>query len=578
VAIADEPAAAARIAAAVAYLASPELAGRGTGTPGATAAADWIAQQFAALKLVPEGDPSAPTHPSSRYLQAFPVKVGATLRRADLQLGTGPRAKGATDGPLLRAVDGATSGEASGPLVFVGYGITAAAVKWDDYEGGDLAGRIAVILDGVPRAAGDGGANALRDFGSAYYKLRTAREHHALAAVLVSREPLAAHSTVGGADMGIPAVVVTRELAAKLFPTLRLGANETWQPPKPRAPAAVAGPHATVVTQIDPVQATAWNVVARLPARAGAPHADEVVVVGAHYDHLGHGGPFSMAPGVTAIHPGADDNASGTALLLEVARRLAALPGGLDRSVEIIAFGAEEVGCIGSRYWIAHPSAPLDHVVAMINADMVGRLRDDKLVVDGVGTSPGWTPLVEAASTGLGLHLAFGAEGFGASDHASFTAVHVPVAFLFTGAHADYHKPSDTADKVNAEGEERVATLAARLAALVADAPARLPFVDAPADPHTSGRGGFKVSLGTIPDYAFAGKGVRLDGVRADAPASRAGLARGDVIVKVGVHDIGNIQDYMFALGELEAGREVVIEIDRDGKRVPLKVVPAPGR
>jgi hypothetical protein len=281
---------------------------------------------------------------------------------------------------------------------------------------------------------------------------------------------------------------------------------------------------------------------------------------------------------VHAIHPGADDNASGTALLLEVARRFAALPSAPDRTVLFLAFGAEEIGAIGSRYWVEHPTVPLDHVVAMINADMVGRLRDDRLIVDGVGTSPSWRPLIDAASSGLGLDLAFGGEGFGASDHASFTAVRVPVAFFFTGVHPEYHLPSDTADKINAPGEERVATLAGRLALAVATAPERLLFADAPADPHRGMRGGFKVSLGTIPDYGYAGVGVKLDGVRSDAPAARAGLARGDVIVKVGPHEVGNIHDYMFALGELEPGREVVIEVERDGKRVPLKVTPAPGR
>jgi hypothetical protein len=333
-----------------------------------------------------------------------------------------------------------------------------------------------------------------------------------------------------------------------------------------------------LAVDIVPVTATAWNVAALLPGRPSSAHHDEVVVMGAHYDHLGMGGAFSMAPGVRAVHAGADDNASGTALLLEVARRFAALPERPDRTLLFLAFGAEEIGAIGSRYWVQHPTVPLANVVAMINADMVGRLRDDRLIVDGVGTSAGWKPLVEAAAHGLGFDLAYGAEGFGASDHASFTAVRVPVAFFFTGVHPDYHKPSDTADKINAPGEERVATLAARLALSVAATPDRLAFVDVPADPHRGGRGGFKVSLGTIPDYGFSGRGVKLDGVRPDAPAAHAGLARGDVIVKVGAHDIGNIHDYMFALGELTPGAPVVIEVEREGKRVPLTVVPAPGR
>jgi hypothetical protein len=463
--------------------------------------------------------------------------------------------------------------------VFVRYGITAPAASWDDYAGADLSGKVAIVLDGVPDASVAKGPNPLRDFGSVRYKLRTAREHKAAAAVVISsKDELAPGTIADTSDMGIPAVVVGREFAASVFPKLELKRGPTWNPAIAGKPSAVAVERVTVRTAIAPVVAPAWNIAARLSAREGSPHADDVVVVGAHYDHLGFGGQFSMAPGVHAIHPGADDNASGTALLLDVARRLTALPAHPDRTILFLAFGAEEIGAIGSRYWVQHPSVPLDHIVAMINADMVGRMHDDRLVIDGVGTSPGWKPLVDDAAKGLGLDLAFGGEGFGASDHASFTAVRIPVAFFFTGAHPDYHKPSDTADKINAAGEARIVTLAARLALALAQAPTRLAFVDAPADPHRGMRGGFKVSLGTIPDYAFTGKGVRLDGVRPDAPAARAGLARGDVIVKVGPHEIGNIHDYMFALGELEAGRAVVIEVERDGKRVPLEVIPAPGR
>jgi Peptidase family M28/PDZ domain/PA domain len=572
-AVDDEPSAAARIAADVTYLASPELAGRGTGEEGARLAADFVARRFAELKLVPLGDHDE--HTPASYLQAFQARVGAKVEAAALDVTPAPRrAHGAagTDAPI--AADGAASGTAGGKAAFVSYGITAAAASWDDYAGADLTGKIAVILDGAPAAQ-----SALRDFGSVRYKLRTAREHHATGAVIVrASDELHPSPPVDASSMGIPGVVVTRKLADALFPSLRLRDPRAWEPVEAGKPASLPLQRVDVTTKITPIEATAWNVAGFLPARAISPRSGEVVVVGAHYDHLGHGGPHSRAPGVSAVHPGADDNASGTALLLEVARRFAALPGAPDRSILFLAFGAEEIGTIGSRFWVAHPTVPLDHVVAMINADMVGRLRDDRLIVDGVGTSTAWRPLVDVAAQGLGFDLAFGAEGFGASDHASFTAARVPVAFFFTGVHEDYHRPSDTADKINAAGEERIATLAGRLALAVAQAPERLAFVDAPADPHRGMGGGFKVSLGTIPDYGFDGKGVKLDGVRPDAPTARAGLARGDVIIRVGPHEIGNIHDYMFALGELEPGREVVIEVERNGQRIPLKVIPAPGR
>jgi membrane-associated protease RseP (regulator of RpoE activity) len=281
---------------------------------------------------------------------------------------------------------------------------------------------------------------------------------------------------------------------------------------------------------------------------------------------------------VIAIHPGADDNASGSALLLEVARRFSALPRGPLRNVVFIAFGAEELGLVGSHHWVANPPVPISSVVAMVNADMVGRLRNNRLLVDGTGTAAAWPELTKAAATGLGLDITFGTEGFGASDHTSFTAARVPTTFLFTGVHEDYHRPSDTADKINAEGEQRVATLAGRMALAAAEAPARFAFLEAPADPNRGQGRGFRVSLGTVPDYAYQGKGVHLAGVRPDAPASRAGMLAGDTIVKIGAHEITNMHDYMFALSELEPGREVAIEVDRAGQRIPLKIVPAPGR
>ncbi|WP_437780141.1 M20/M25/M40 family metallo-hydrolase [Sorangium sp. So ce1097] len=647
-----DPAAEARIKGDVAYLASPELAGRGTGEPGAERAAEFIARQFSELGLQPLGGGSEGG--GKAYLQAFDARVGAEVAPATLVVQRAGRKQGVEVGKLVTA-DGSASGTVSGAAVLVGHGVTAAALSWDDYGGRDIEGKIAVVLDGVPTleggapaaaqagaahggaahggaahggaaqagAAHGGGAgaahggaahagaahagaahadphhapsphpaNALRDFGSVRYKLRTAREHKAVGVILVAAGDELPRVSDDAASMGIPAVVITRSAARALFPTAGLAPPAKPDAAKPAAakPAAAKAPApkpldgvtVEITTKVTPRMAPASNVIGLLPARAGSPHAGEYVVVGAHYDHLGHGNDsYSRAPGVRAIHPGADDNASGTAMLLEVARRFAALPTRPERSLLFIAFGAEELGTIGSRHFVEHPPAPLagmKSIVAMINADMVGRMREDKLLVDGLGTSPDWRPIVDGAARGLGLTLQYGVEGFGASDHTSFTASRVPVAFLFTGVHEDYHRPSDTADKINAAGIARCSVLAARMALAIAQRDARLPFADAPADPHRSMRGGFRASLGTMPDYAYQGPGVKLTGVRPDAPASRAGMQAGDVIVRIGAHAITNIHDFMFALGDLEPGREVVIEVDRGGTRVPLKVIPAPGR
>ena len=579
-----DPGAAARIDADVRYLASPELAGRGTGEPGAELAARHVASRFAELGLAPLGDPRSAARGAARggggggrdYRQRFEARVGAKVAPAGLRV----EAKGklsALAAAAIATADGSASGAVNGQAVFVGYGVSAPAAHWDDYAGADLSGKIAVVLDGAPPSARE----ALRDFGGVRYKLRTAREHKAAGVVIVAAGEALPPPPADASSMGVPGVVVKEAALKALWAVGGIDAAKARVAAEPAPPRPVAGGKLMLETRIDPVLAEAWNVVGALAPSPGV-EAAEWVVVGAHYDHLGHGGTSaSRAPGVRAVHPGADDNASGTALLLEVAHRLAAARSAAPpprRGFLFVAFGGEEIGTLGSRWFVEHPPVPIASVTAMINADMVGRMRNGRLLVDGVGTSPAWPDLVRGAGEGLGLDIAVGAEGFGASDHASFTAARVPVAFLFTGVHDDYHLPSDTADKIAVPGIEKTALLAARLALEVSRRPERLAFVDAPADPHRGAGGGFKVSLGTIPDYAFQGRGVRLTGVRPDAPAARAGMQAGDVIVKVAAHEITNIHDYMFALGELEAGREVTVEVERGGKRIPLKVVPAPGR
>lgn len=629
-AVALDPAAAARFTADVGFLASPELAGRGTGDPGARAAADYIAKRFAELKLAPLGDRDDKGQPG--YLQRFQARVGATAEPPSLSIEQGkPAKKMAVEAASMITADGSASETATGEVVFVGYGISATALGWNDYEGAvDVTGKIVVILSGAPDVTleeaapkaprpdakaphadvkappaepkaphanakappadpkppqGDAKSphagprpNALRDFDRARYKIRTAREHKAAGVILVAKGDELPSAPTDASSMGIPAVVIKRSAAKSLFPAFRLDDKKTWEAKKHARPVAHPKVSVALTTKVTPVMADAWNVVATLPAREGSKVGSEWVVIGAHYDHLGHGGNAnSRAPGQIAIHPGADDNASGTALVLEVARQFAAFPSRPARNVAFITFSAEEVGVIGSRHWVEHAPIDAKSITAMINADMVGRLREGKLLVDGSATAAAWPDLAKKAAEGLDFNLAFGSEGYGASDHSSFTAARVPVAFLFSGTHEDYHKPSDTPDKINAEGGAKIATLAGRMLLAVAERDERMAFVDAPADPQKNGmRGGFRVSMGTVPDYAYAGKGMKLTGVRPDAPAARAGLQAGDVIVKVGTHEITNVHDFMFSLGDLEPGREVIVEIERGGARLPIKVIPAP--
>lgn len=571
-----------RIAEDVKQLASDAFAGRGTGDAGSKLAAEHVEKRFRELGLEPFGDAEGAT---KSFKQKFSARVGAKVEAPTLALAKKGQKASKSPAPAdVITAEGAQTGEAKGEVVFVGHGVTALAASWDDYAGKDIAGKVALILDGAPKPASGGkNAEALRDFKSVRYKLRTAREHKAVAAIVVTEGEELPAAPENASGMGIPAVVIKRSAAKALFPAIKWDDAAVSAPKAATKPKALAGAEVTVATRIEPTHAEAWNVVARLPARAGSKTAEEYVVIGAHYDHLGKGGTsHSRAPGSREIHHGADDNASGTALLLDVARRFSKLTERPSRGVLFIAFGAEELGTLGSRHWVEHPPVPMGSVTAMINADMVGRMRDRTLVVDGTGTAAAWPELVKAANAGLELSLKLGAEGFGASDHAAFTAARVPVAFLFTGVHDDYHKPSDTADKVDVGGIDLTATLAARLTKALADRPERLVFVEAKAeqDPHKAGAGarGFRVSLGSIPDYAWQGKGVKLTGVRPDAPAARAGMQAGDVIVKLDKHEITNVHDYVFALGDLEPGREITVEVERDGKRVALKIIPAPGR
>jgi membrane-associated protease RseP (regulator of RpoE activity) len=272
--------------------------------------------------------------------------------------------------------------------------------------------------------------------------------------------------------------------------------------------------------------------------------------------------------------------------LLELARVLASERGKVKRSVMFIAFSGEELGLLGSGAYTKNPVIPLATTVAMLNMDMIGRLRNGSLFVGGVGTSPAWKPLLEklnggtqtasgGAGTGSGgrFQLSYGEDGFGPSDHQSFYVRDMPVLFFFTGTHDDYHKPSDTADKINGEGLKQVAEFVKEIAVSVANEPQRIAFVKVKAEQKPTGRG-FRVYLGTVPNYSDQNDGLKLDGVRPGSPAEKAGLRAGDIVVKLGKMPIKNVYDYTYALGEMRGGEEVEAVVRRDGKELMLKITP----
>lgn len=324
---------------------------------------------------------------------------------------------------------------------------------------------------------------------------------------------------------------------------------------------------------------------------------NEAIVIGAHYDHLGRGGEGSLAPTSTDIHHGADDNASGTAAMIELAR-LFSKEKKNKRTIIFIAFSGEEEGLIGSKFYTNNPSFPIEKTIAMINLDMVGRLNNGKLNVGGIGTAAEWRQLVEAKNTvespatvakpvsnGAGVamlgtalalryELALTEDGFGPSDHASFYMKKIPVLFFFTGTHMDYHKPTDTAEKINYSGESGLVSYVASIAKSVDQNPVRPTYTVAKSSGNTGGRAGFTISLGTIPSYSDGGDGMVIDGVRDDSPASRAGLKEKDKIVKLAGMDIKSVQDYMKAMGEMKAGEEYEIVFVRGSETMTKKIVP----
>lgn len=313
---------------------------------------------------------------------------------------------------------------------------------------------------------------------------------------------------------------------------------------------------------------TTANIIGVLPG-SDPTLRDTAIVVGAHYDHLGLGGEYSLAAArFGEIHPGADDNASGTAGLILLAKAFAR-SGGAKRTLIFVAFSAEELGIVGSSHYTKHPWDPMEKTVAMINLDMIGRLKDRALYVLGVKTGKEFAELLEEVNRNHDLTLKFGGDGYGPSDHTSFYTRKVPVLFFFTGPHGDYHRPSDTVDKLNGDGLAEVSRFVYRVIAHLANRAELVTYVKVKESPQTGRGRGYGAYFGSIPDFAFQeGKGVRLSGVRPDSPAEKAGLQEGDIIVKMAGVQVTNLHDLVFVLRSKRAGDTVEVVFLRNGQEM----------
>jgi hypothetical protein len=344
---------------------------------------------------------------------------------------------------------------------------------------------------------------------------------------------------------------------------------------------ALANGSMTAVDRTTKVRRPVRNVVGRLEGSDPSLRS-EVVIMGAHYDHLGRSARFSMAQNSAGeIHHGADDNASGTAAILEMAKAAVESRSDFRRSIIFITFAGEELGLLGSSYYANHPPTPLEQTVGMINLDMVGR-AGGRILVDGFANAPSLEDDLKAAQAtqnGGGIKLAalHGSAGAGASDDATFIAKKIPAINFFSGFHVDYHRPTDTWDKIDAAGGAAVADLALALARQIANRANRPEFVEAVQEPHTSGSAGAPASgygpyFGSVPDFADEGQGVKFSDVRAGSPAAKAGFKGGDVMISFGGAPIKTLYDFTFALRDKKPGDKVDVTVLRDGKRITATV------
>jgi hypothetical protein len=584
IAVAQSPSepSASRLQQHVSYLASDALEGRRTGTAGANDAARYIAGEFARLGLRPATAGPATrrgSHVMARYLQTFPYVAGIELgKQNEFVIGaTSQRLAVREDWMPLSF---SSNANVSGSIVFVGFGIKAPELNHDDYQGLPVSGNIAVALAGTPD--GDNPHGKFFRYVDLHLKAIAARDAGAKALLLIPNEAdfKRAHlarleyDNMMGGDVRLPVAVVSQQALAKLMPDVslselrRLAADKQQSTVKP-----VTGPF-TLSTDIVKKEVPAYNVVGVLEG-SDRLLKNETIVIGAHYDHLGRGGSKSLASRPGEIHHGADDNASGTAGVLELARVLSAQRPRPKRTIVFIAFGGEEEGLLGSNYYVNHPIRPLNSVVAMINMDMIGRMKDRKLVIGGVGTAKEWRDIIAqgTADPARKFELTLNEDGFGPSDHSSFYGKQIPVLFFWTGTHNDYHKPSDTFEKINYQDETRILNLVAYIVRHLDSADKRVTYTTAKPNPAPR-TGGFRVYLGTIPNYADSNDGLLIDGVRDDSPAAKAGLKPGDRIVKIGTREVKNVYDYTYALGEMKGGEEYVVEVMRGSDRLTLKITP----
>jgi hypothetical protein len=569
----------------VTTLASDAMQGRVTGSAGERRAGDYVIAQLERIG-------AKPLPGRSDYRMPFEFTAGARDGGSSMSVQSHSaeprRFDSRTD---IQALSFSDQGNVSGAVVFAGYGIVippGQEVAYDSYANRDVKDKIVLVLRYFPENADRNRKALLARYADLRHKARAAREHGAKGILVVAGPsspnagaiiPMSFDTAIDGA--GVVAASVSDRVAAALFANSgRTLANA--QRALDDGDANVAGfdlPNVTttVVTSVVREKRTGNNVLAYLPATTNSAVSKPWIVLGAHYDHLGHGEAGTSLAGkeeTGRVHPGADDNASGVAAVLAAGARLATEP--RERNVLLAFWSGEEIGLLGSAAFAAAQPIPLESIAAYLNFDMVGRMQDNKLFVQATGTSNVWRRMLERTNVSAGFDVVVQDDPYQPTDVATFNDAGVPSLSFFTGGHTDYHRPTDTADKIDYRDLDRVAAFAADVASRIGvlATPPAFVKVERPSATRPS-RGAARVFTGTIPDYASDVKGLRLMSVIGGGPADKAGLEKGDVIVEIAGQSVANIYDYTNALDALKPGVAVKLVYTRAGERRETTLTPA---
>jgi aminopeptidase YwaD len=553
------------------YLSSDSLMGRLTGSEGDSLAAVYIRNEFKSIGMVPvTGD----------GWQRFKVTKKIIAGKENTLLVGAKKYQLANDFMPLAFSDNSAL---KGSFAFAGYGfnITKDSLKWNDYQDLDVKGKWVMILRGDPEAEKNN--SKFIPFSNDRDKALIAKDMGAAGVLMVSGpaldsldkfEPL----NTEGFSVGIPVFRIKRSVADMILKTSKTSIATLEKKLNEGRKPLVFSSNVTITGKAEIVRETAntRNVVMELPGEDGK-LKNEYIILGAHFDHLGMGGPGSSSRAVDTIgiHHGADDNASGVAMMIELAEKFASAHGSHKRTIICIAFTGEEEGLLGSKHFVDEPGIDLTKVNAMINLDMVGRLNEtNNLQISGVGTATGLKDVVYAKSDTSLIKLTLSDEGYGPSDHSSFYGKNIPVLFYFTGAHLDYHTPSDTWDKINYDGMVKISDLVYNVASELASNDSRLQFKESGPKTAPAQYGRMKgVTLGIMPDFAGVIKnGLRADFVTPGKPAALGGMKKGDIITAINGKPVNNIQDYMFRMSQCKHGQTISVEVLRKGKKEVLLI------